>query len=149
VEFRVDFPTKGEVGMVGTTDEAAMGCYVVKWISKPYCLQVNTDGMAKVIDAGAMVAHAIYYNRVERAPYWYTLSGETTLIEVRYVLLTGLKMEDISNTNPLPQACNRLDTTWQKAQRVSLLEHEKIMEEAGRRDRLEYDNEKSYNDKMD
>jgi hypothetical protein len=125
-----------EVGMVGTTDEAGMGYYMVKWISKPYCLQVDTDGMAGVIDAGVMVAHAIYYNRVERAPYWYTQSGETTVIEVRYVLLTGLKMEDISNTNPLPQACNRLEATRQKAQRVSLLDHEKIMEEAGRCDQL-------------
>ncbi len=141
---------EGEIGMVGTTDEAAMGYYMVKWISEPYCLQVDTDGMAGVIGAGAMVAHGIYYNRVERAPYWYTLSGEATLIKVRYVLLIGLKMEDISKTNPLPQACNhRLEATRQKAKRVSLLDHEKIMEEAGRCNWLEYDNKESNKDKTD
>ena len=29
---------EGEVGVVVATDEAAMGYYVVKWLSKPYSL---------------------------------------------------------------------------------------------------------------
>ncbi len=37
----------------------------------------------------------------------------------------------------LPLACNRLEATWQKAVRVSLFDHEMIMEEAEKRDRLE------------
>jgi hypothetical protein len=90
--------------------------------------------MAGVIGAGAMVAHGNYYNRVKHTPYWYTLSGATTLIKVRYMLLTGLKMEDICKTKPLPHECNRLDATRQKAPGVSLFDHEKIMEEVGRRD---------------
>jgi hypothetical protein len=48
-------------------------------------------------------------------------------------------MEDISKMNLLPHACNRLEATRQKMQRVSLLDHEKIMEEAGRHNWLEYD----------
>ncbi len=61
------------------------------------------------------------------------------MVEVRYVLLTGLEMEKVSATNPLPQACNRVEAKRQKATRVSLLDHKAIMEEAERRDWLEYD----------
>ncbi len=62
------------------------------------------------------------------------------MVKVRYVLLTGLEMEKVSATNPLlPQACNRVEAKRQKATRVSLLDHEAIMEEAERRVWLEYD----------
>ncbi len=43
---------KGEVGALGTTDEAAMGYYLVEWLSEPYSLQIDTDGMTGVIGAG-------------------------------------------------------------------------------------------------
>ena len=52
-----------------------------------------------MIGTGAMVADAIFYNRVEHAPYWYTLSSVTTVVEVRYVLQTGFQMDDISPEN--------------------------------------------------
>jgi hypothetical protein len=51
---------EGQVGAVGTTDKAAMGYYVMEWLSEPYALQADTDGMSGVIGAGAMVqAHCI------------------------------------------------------------------------------------------
>jgi len=62
------------------------------------------------------------------------------VVEVRYALKTGLKLETIDDdNNKLPQTCNWKEATRQNAVRVTLLDHEKIMEEAGRRDRLEYD----------
>jgi hypothetical protein len=126
---------KGDVGAIGTTDEEAMGYYVVKWLSKPYTLQNPTEGMSGVIGAGVMVADALYFNRVKRAPYWYTVSGTTTVVEVRYALKTGLKLETIDDdNNKLPQTCNQKEATRQNAVRVTLLDHEEIMEEAGRRD---------------
>ena len=91
-----------------------------------------------MIGAGVMVADAIFYNKVTHAPFWYTQSGETMVVEVRYVLLTGLEMEEVSAMNTLPQACNRVKAKRQKVTRVTLLDHEAIMEEAERRDRLEY-----------
>ena len=97
--------------------------------------------MAGVIGAGRMVVDAIYFNRVERAPFWYTKSGETTVVEVRHVLKSGLEMEEVSATNPLPQACNRVEASRQKAKRVNILDHEAIMEEVERRNQLEYDND--------
>ena len=88
-----------------------------------------------MIAAGAMVVDAVYFNMVGRAPYWYTQSELTTVVEVRHVLRSGL--QEISVTNKLPLACNRLDATRKRAVKIATQEHEAIMEEAGRRDRLE------------
>ena len=77
---------EGEVGAVGTTDDTAMGYYVVKWTSEPYTLQADAEGMSGVIADGAMVVDAVYFNRVERAPYWYTQLELMTVIKVRHVL---------------------------------------------------------------
>ena len=142
IEARMAFMIReGDDAAVGTSDEAAMGYYVVKWISEPYSLMADKDGMAGIISAGALVADALFFNQVERAPYWYTQSEETTVVEVRHVLRSGLHLEEISTINPVPRACNRLEARRQKAVRVPLFDHEIIMEEAGKRDRLEYDEE--------
>jgi hypothetical protein len=50
---------EGKVGAVGTTDKAAMGYYLVMWLSKLYALQVDTEGMSSVIVAGSMVIDAL------------------------------------------------------------------------------------------
>ena len=42
---------KGVVGAVGTTDEAAMGYYIVQWKSKPYALQVDAEGILGIVMA--------------------------------------------------------------------------------------------------
>ncbi len=65
---------EGEVGEIATADNAAMGYYVVKWLSKPYMLQEDTDGMSRTIGVGTMVVDVLYFNQVERAPHWYTQS---------------------------------------------------------------------------
>jgi hypothetical protein len=61
------------------------------------------------------------------------------LEEVRYVLLTGLHLLPISKTNKLLTACNRREAVQKKVVKVALLNHEVIMEEAGKQDQLEYD----------
>jgi hypothetical protein len=81
----------------------------------------------------------LYFNQVERARHWYTQSNMTTVVEVQYVLLTGFELQPISETNKLPTACNRKEAAQKKAVKVMFLVHEVIMEEAGKRDRLEYD----------
>jgi hypothetical protein len=82
---------EGEVSAFGTIDKTAMGYYLVKWLSEAYALQADIKGMSGMIVAGLMVVDALYFNRVEHAPYWYMQSGETTVVEVRYVLRTALK----------------------------------------------------------
>ncbi len=51
---------EGEVSAVATTYEAVMGYYVVKWLSKPYSLQEDKEGMSGVIGAGVMIAEALF-----------------------------------------------------------------------------------------
>ncbi len=128
---------EGEVGAIGTADKA-MGYYVVKWLSEPYTLQEETEGMSGMIGVGTMVADMLYFNQVERARHWYTQSNMTTV-----VLLTGFQLQSISETNKLPTACNRKEAAQKKAVKFTLLDHEVIMEEAGKRDRLEYDDDDS------
>jgi hypothetical protein len=53
--------------------------------------------------------------------------------EVRYVLLTGLHLLPISKINKLPTVCNWREAQ-KKAMKVTLLDHEVIMEEAGKWD---------------
>jgi hypothetical protein len=57
------------------------------------------------------------------------------------VLRSGLQLEEISETNKLPRACNRLEATQKNAGKISMQEHETIMEEAARHDRLEYNDD--------
>jgi hypothetical protein len=67
----------------------------VKWLSEPYTLQADTEGMAGMISAETMVVEGVYYNRVKRAPYWYTPSDVRAVFEMRHVLWTGLQLLDI------------------------------------------------------
>jgi hypothetical protein len=97
------------------------------------------EDMSGMIGMGTMVADMLYFNQVERARHWYTQSNMTTVVEVRYVLLTGFQLQPISKTNKLPTACNRKDAAQKKAVKGMLLDHEVIMEKAGKRDQLEYD----------
>ncbi len=142
LEARMSFMIcKGQVGAVGTSDKAAMGYYLVKWLSKPYTLQEDTEGMSGMISTGSMVVDRLYFNRVQHAPHWYTPSGDTTVVEVKYVLQTGLQLQPISTPNALPNVCARVKATRKKAIKVSTLDHEGIMEEATKHDRLEYKEE--------
>ena len=127
------------VGALGTTDKAAMGYYLVEWLSEPYSLQMDTDGMAGVIGAGKMVVDAMYFNRVQRAPFWYTKSEEATIVKALFVLKSGLDLEEVCAMNPMPRGCNKVEAMRLKSVKVNILDHEDIMEEAARRDWLEYD----------
>jgi hypothetical protein len=92
-----------------------------------------------MIPVGSMVVDGLYFNRVQQAPLWYTPSGDTMVVEVKYVLRTGLQLQPISTTNALPNACARVKAMQKKAIKVSTLNHKAIMEEATKCDRLEYE----------
>jgi hypothetical protein len=65
---------KGKVGAIGTADNVGMGYYVIEWLSEPYTLQEDTDGMSGMIGTGTMVVDALYFNWVEHTPHWYMQS---------------------------------------------------------------------------
>ena len=62
------------------------------------------------------------------------------------MLQMGLEMQIITSENKLPKTCKRMEATRQKAVRVSLHDHENILEEAGRHDQLEYDDKEESED---
>jgi hypothetical protein len=93
------------------------------------------------------VAKGLYFNRVQPAPHWYTPSGVTAVVEVKYVIRTGLQLQPISTTNVLPLACARAEATQKNALKVSPLDHKVIMEKASKRNRLEYDKNNKDNNK--
>ena len=76
-----------------------------------------------MILVGSMVVDGLYFNRVEQAPLWYTPSGDTTVVEVKYVLQTGLQLQPISTTNALPNTYARVEAMRKKAIKVSTLDH--------------------------
>ncbi len=65
------------------------------------------------------------------------------------MLWSGLQLEEISATNELPLACNRLDVMRKRAVQITTQEHEAIMEEAGRRNRLKFSEDEDSNDVED
>ncbi len=60
---------EGQVGAVGTSDNTAMGYYLVKWLSKPYTLQEDTEGISGMIPTESVVVDGLYFNRVQRTPH--------------------------------------------------------------------------------
>ncbi len=132
---------KGQVGAVGMSDKAAMGYYLIKWLSKPHTLQEDTEDMTGMIPTRSMVVDGLYFNMVQRALHWYTPSGDTMVVEVKFVLRTGLQLQPISTSNALPNTCAKVEAMRKKAIKVSTLDHEAIIEKATKHDRLEFKKE--------
>ncbi len=107
---------ESKVGAIGMADNAAMGTMLLNGSAS------HTRYKRTRIGTGTMVVDALYFNWVEHAPHWYMQSKETTVAEVRYMLLTGLLLP-ISKTNKLPTACNRREAVQKKAAKVTLLDH--------------------------
>jgi hypothetical protein len=80
---------EGEVVAVGTTGEAAVGYYLVKWLRVPNTLHTDTEGMSGIISARKMV-NTLYFNPVYCTQNWYTPSAITMVVEVKHILWTGL-----------------------------------------------------------
>ena len=57
-----------------------------------------------------------------------TTRSTTTVVEVRYVLLTGLKLQPISETNKLPTACNEKEVLQKKAVKEVAVQHHRVEE---------------------
>jgi hypothetical protein len=102
--------------------------------------------MSEMIGVGVLVIDAIFYNRVGSAPFWYMLSETTTVVEAKHVLQTGLKLQPISMANKLPVTCNIAAATHLKAVMVAQTDRDRIMDEAMRRDVLEYDPDEGSDD---
>ncbi len=79
--------------------------------------EMVTEMAAMVSLTAAVVAMAA---AAAIAPYWYTQPEETSIIEVRHVLQSGLQLEEICATHKLPRACNQLEATRKNAGKFSM-----------------------------
>ena len=86
----------------------------------------------------------IYLNPVGRAPKWYTPSENSDTILVKHVMLGKVTtMEEISDSNPLPNSCNKRKATSMgalkisKKKKISKKSDDFMFDEIHRRDGLE------------
>ncbi len=68
-------------------------------------------------------------------------------MEVKHILQTGLQVQPISMTNALPHTCASQEAMQKKAVKVSSLDHETIMEETSKSNRMECEEENKDKDK--
>ncbi len=57
------------------------------------------------------------------------------------MLQSELQLKKVSMTNKLPGSSNQSEATRKKAGKIAMQEHDMIMEEAERHDRLEYNDD--------
>jgi len=109
--------------------DAKEGYYIVEWIGMPYTDQ----------ESGELVCDAHYLYPVGRSSRWYTKSLEVAKIELKYVASADVKLENISDVNPLPQRMNKSERNKAKemnALRISNESFEFLFEEIYSRESL-------------
>ena len=141
------------IGAFLTDDPEVDGYYLVKWTTTPYTLQ--EDVILKEytphikISTGELVCNAQYFNPVPRAPYWYTPLDTPTVVRMQQVVLPDATLLPISKSNKLPNTCNKASATRLKACKIFLNDHDQILEDINRRDRLSYDEASSEEEEDD
>mmetsp|Transcript_20210 Transcript_20210/g.45219 ORF Transcript_20210/g.45219 Transcript_20210/m.45219 type:complete len:97 (+) Transcript_20210:2040-2330(+) len=83
---------------------------------------------------------------VERAPKWYTPGENQDVFLVKHVVLGKVKMEEFSETNPIPRSANRKKAQSLGALKISTESDDFIFDEIHRRDRLE---DEEFEDEME
>ena len=136
----------GEFGAIGAADED--GFYLVKWTGAPYVLQedkVVMDGTCHLV-AGDMACKGTYLTKLYRTKDWYTPTPTVAEAEIefplKYVLLTGIEMKELSTDNPLPK--NAVPRTKQDAKNLGAMRIpesslQEIDAETARRAMLDYE----------
>ena len=63
-------------------------------------------------DTAELVCDGVYLTKVGRAPKWYTNTDlPETQHMVKHVVLVKVEMKVISDTNKLPNSCNKTEAT--------------------------------------
>ena len=89
---------EGYMGVVVTSDEDADGgYYLIEWTGTPCTEQ----------ESGELVCPGDYLMLVGRAPKWYTRGEDSAVVLVKHVVMGKVRMEEFSETNPIPRSANR------------------------------------------
>ena len=81
-----------------------------------------------------------------RAPKWYTPGEDPDVVLVKHVVLGRVKMEELSESNPIPRSPNRKQAESLGALKISSESDDYIFDEIHRRDRLE---DEEFEDEME
>ena len=135
---------EGGIGAFSTDDPDADGYYVVKWIGEPFSLEeactLDSFDPPQNFKRGELVVYATYFNKVERAPFWYTPmdTSDTVLIKVTHDVAADLSLLENSVSNPLPRGCNKREAINKGAKNISEADHDIIHEQIARNILVEY-----------
>jgi hypothetical protein len=132
------------VGAFRTEDPDSDGYYLVKWTSTPYRLEevrkLTEYDPPILVPKGELVADALYFNQVARAPRWYTPATIATTVRLQQVILTDLVMYDESESSIfcLPNTCNKREARVKGAQKVSEFDHDRLLDEISKMEVLDF-----------
>jgi len=115
---------EGYIGAVVTSDDDTDGgYYLIKWTGTPYTDQ----------ESGELVCPGNYLLPVGRAKNWYTPGEDQDAVLVKHVVLGEVKMEEFSETNPIPRSANRKKAESLGALKISTESDDFIFDEIHRR----------------
>ena len=128
-----------KIGAFQTEDPDSDGYYLVKWTSKPYRLkearELTEYSPPILVAKGELVADAVYFNQVPRAPRWYTPAEIATTVRLQQVILANFVLVD---NEQLPNTCNKSEAKRKGARKVSEYDHCRLLDEISRMDILEF-----------
>jgi hypothetical protein len=136
---------ENSVGAFRTEDPHADGYYLVRWASQPYRLEESrelTEYLPPVfVPKGELVADAVYFNLVPRAPRWYTPAEMCTTVRLQQVVLASVTLHHEAEGSRLPNSCNKTEARRKGALRVSEHDHSRLLDEISRMEILEFEEE--------
>lgn len=87
-----------------------------------------------------------FLNPVKGAKFWHTKSDLLDAHLVKHVVMGCVLMKGVSDDNKLPPRCNVKKATEMGAQKIQFTDHDRMMDEIFRREKLENPDHKQIED---
>jgi hypothetical protein len=89
-------------------DDLHIKYYLVKWTSQTWKVELGTiETKCGVAHAGEYICKGLWFNDVDRASQWYTLSGDEAIVRSQSLLCSDIKLVPRISENDLPPRLNR------------------------------------------
>jgi hypothetical protein len=133
---------EGRVGAFRTEDPESDGCHLVKWSSAPCKLEearrLTEHEPPILVPKGELVADAMCFDEVPRAPRWCTQVFSHAAARLQQVILEDLILCDESEDSRLPNTCNKTQARNKGAQKTSEQDHGRLLDEVTRMEMLDF-----------
>jgi hypothetical protein len=131
------------IGAISTDDPLTDGYYMIQWDGAPYETEAAITTLQgtmppAVVFKGEWLCDAFYWYKVPRAKRWYTPSRARLTVRLRQVVAANVVMESPSQTNKLPNTCNKSIATRKGAKRLCETRHQEILSEIARTEVLDH-----------